>query len=642
VKFWRTAGAILSFASACLLLIASPARAERRAFLVGIASYQNVESLKNPRNDVEMVAQKLTANGYITTLVPETSTTRANLITQFSIFLDTIEVNDEIVVYYSGHGIDLRGDNMMVPSDSPKPDRNLGEYALQQTMISFRSWIQEIEDRNAAVQIWIIDACRTNPYEASGKPFVTSGGLASMEDMPTNTFVLMSAKYGQVARDTLLGERLGDKLGSPFSRTFVGLFDAWKSQSIQQYSEEVRREVSRLVHPDPQFASIKNEILEQWCFVTCSKPVDVGLVAARRQQVANQLSYLYRPLNLKMKQGDVKWLEFTARFRHQFGRSLPFKFTTKTDGDGKPMSMPLPLTDAEWAFWLSEVRTSLKPHNDFIEQLIDQNSAFAEDEDVNGCFREFFLYKAAFDAALNKAENDSTLRIWGVDHSWPGCLVPKVESRVNELAAREASFEARKIIIGIANSIPRDTAISELENVLEPEFEVDDTAIGESWRQQARRAAAKQPAAFIAHLHMLRDWSRETGLSAAEKLSRDQSAEEQLFTGLIELDAATPKIPLLLYSSSFSNQTSRTSCVVLRAAAIRAAHAGIGTESGNIAIASGARLLEWSESRIHDDVERELLVRTVRLLVGTIVLRTSTFTVRVAGLPLPCSAILRD
>ncbi len=256
-------------AALLLMSAAAPAAAERRALLIGISAYQHIPALANPAIDIGLAGAKLAAAGYQVTSLTDPDTTREKLVVGIAAFLKTIKPGDDIVVYYSGHGVDIDGDNLLVPADSPSVDDVASSYALTQSLVSLRPLMSEIEDHDPAVQVWIIDACRENPYATQGRSLVNGGGLTKLPDR-TNSYIFYSAGYGQVARDGLPTDPPGSHLGSPFSRTFAALFDDWKTKDIDQFARRVRQEVVKIVAPDPQFPIFENGILDEWCFATCN------------------------------------------------------------------------------------------------------------------------------------------------------------------------------------------------------------------------------------------------------------------------------------------------------------------------------------------------------------------------------------
>lgn len=273
-----------------LLLLApwatSPAEAKRRALVIGIETYANLPSLTNPRHDAEQVSAKLQAAGYATTTIVGADTRHDKLTENIGTFIDSVRSGDEVVVYYSGHGVDLNGDNMIVPSDTPGP-RDIGSvYSLHQRLIAIKPIMQELEDHEAAMQVWVLDACRNNPFAGGTKSFGESGGLAQFNDRQ-NSYVIFAAKYGQTARDTLPSDPPSPPNpppGSPFTRVFVSMFDTYKGQDINAFAGELRRRVVASVGSDPQWPVFENGVLNEWCFDTCpsTRPVQVAIASVAK------------------------------------------------------------------------------------------------------------------------------------------------------------------------------------------------------------------------------------------------------------------------------------------------------------------------------------------------------------------------
>lgn len=265
------------------------AEQKKRALLIGISDYKNIRPLDNPKNDVSFLAQKLKSVGYETTIASKgDETTRSALIDTFESFIKSIDQDDEVIVFYAGHGIEV-GENLIVPSDSPPFHKIGSKESLPKHLLGFRDFMVQIEDRSPAVHIWIIDACRENPYAGTTRDFVQKPGLGRPDTIP-NTFVLFSANYGQLAKDRLDDEEPGNNLGSPFSRSMISLFDAWKDKSISEYAKEIRKEVIRLVAPDPQFPIFLDGIVDSWCLVKCSAGVQSIALADVRKPTAPVVS----------------------------------------------------------------------------------------------------------------------------------------------------------------------------------------------------------------------------------------------------------------------------------------------------------------------------------------------------------------
>ena len=105
--------------------------------------------------------------------------------------------------YYAGHGIQVNGENFLVPVDAPIEDEgDVDIYAVGANGI-----LRTIEDARNGLNIVILDACRNNPYARSFR--AASRGLATMS-APTGTLIAYSTAPGQVAAD-------GGSLNSPYT-----------------------------------------------------------------------------------------------------------------------------------------------------------------------------------------------------------------------------------------------------------------------------------------------------------------------------------------------------------------------------------------------------------------------------------------
>lgn len=276
----------------CLALfyVAQPVAAAQRAFVVGISKYQNIDKLENPEVDARAVAGKLADASYDVTLVLSDKGDRATLLNQWDAFLSKVAKGDNIVVFYSGHGVDIKGANYLVQRDAPSFADVNSDVTMKSNLIAFRDLMQSLEDREVEMQVWIIDACRSNPFVRGGKPILKSGGLTG-EFAASNRFILYSANYGQIALDRLPTDPPKQTLGSPFSRLLVSLFDTWKGRSIREFAGELRTKTMALVDPWAQFPVWEDGVLPLWCFVQC-EPTDVQRALAQNQEAAQKLAAL--------------------------------------------------------------------------------------------------------------------------------------------------------------------------------------------------------------------------------------------------------------------------------------------------------------------------------------------------------------
>jgi carboxyl-terminal processing protease len=203
------AGSASSWAAAPTLLAqadgtSSPKSDDRRAALViGNSSYK-VGALKNPVNDAQAVAASLRALGF-DVMLQENASLRDMIegFRQFSVSARTARVR---VIFYAGHGLQVKGRNYLLPVDT--------EIRAEDEVPGKSADLNELLDRLGTLQqginIVILDACRNNPF--SGAEIVgpdgrrlkfrgaTLSGLAPVE-APLGSMVAFSTAPGGVALD---------------------------------------------------------------------------------------------------------------------------------------------------------------------------------------------------------------------------------------------------------------------------------------------------------------------------------------------------------------------------------------------------------------------------------------------------------
>jgi uncharacterized caspase-like protein len=186
--------------AAALLMVCQPAFAEKRVALVlGNSAYQNVAPLANPANDAALIAQTLKDAGFDVVdaryNLPALETRRA-----LREFADRAQDADIALVYYAGHGIEVDGQNYLVPVDAKlERDTDIFDegFSLDRIMLAVEPAKQ--------LRLVILDACRDNPFAKSMKRTVATRavglGLAKVEPTSPNTLIAYSAKAGSTAQD---------------------------------------------------------------------------------------------------------------------------------------------------------------------------------------------------------------------------------------------------------------------------------------------------------------------------------------------------------------------------------------------------------------------------------------------------------
>jgi Tfp pilus assembly protein PilF len=171
--------------------IAQKAIASRRALVIGNDTYLNANHLANARNDARAMGDKLQTLGYLTTVGLDVDKGQMDaLIARFS---EQIEHGDSVVFYYAGHGMQISGENILVPTDF-----NLVSAADAKVHgVSLSDLLDEFISHGASTQVIILDSCRDNPF-AVGRSL--KGGWAGF-GTSAGTLLAFGTSPGATASD---------------------------------------------------------------------------------------------------------------------------------------------------------------------------------------------------------------------------------------------------------------------------------------------------------------------------------------------------------------------------------------------------------------------------------------------------------
>ena len=198
------------------------AAAERIALVIGMSDYRTVVKLDNTVNDARGIAETLNGIGFQVTIVLDA--TAEDLRTAIADFAFRSETADLALVYFAGHGVEVQGENFLIPIDADiKSNRD-----VQRQAISLKELLTAV-DRARKMRIVILDSCRDNPF----------GGaldVAALEETAATNEATRSASGRGLAapspdRGTLVafaaraGERAADGTGahSPFAQALIDI-----------------------------------------------------------------------------------------------------------------------------------------------------------------------------------------------------------------------------------------------------------------------------------------------------------------------------------------------------------------------------------------------------------------------------------
>jgi hypothetical protein len=180
------------------------------ALVIGNGAYHDVPELFNPPHDARDVAAAFGRLGFSVQLVTDASyeDMRRALLT----FSGKARDAKMAVVYFAGHGMEMDGENWLVPIDAQlKTDLDVGQEAISLHSIMLMVSVAP------ELGLVILDACRNNPFLHKMKRTLSrrslERGLSRVE--PTNNvLVAYAAKDGTTAAD-------GENRNSPFTTALL-------------------------------------------------------------------------------------------------------------------------------------------------------------------------------------------------------------------------------------------------------------------------------------------------------------------------------------------------------------------------------------------------------------------------------------
>lgn len=199
----------------------------RVALLVGNDAYIH-KPLKNAVNDARSMKSVLQGLDFSVQMVEDVSL--RDLERAVDSFTASLRAGDVGLFFYSGHGLQIGGENYLVPVNFDAQDEVDAKYDCY----SAERLREKMEGSGARLNIIILDACRDNPFSTSRSG---SRGLAAM-NATRGTFIAFATGPNKTASDNPRGEN--------------GLYSSYLLQalkvpglSLDQVFNKVRADVDR-------------------------------------------------------------------------------------------------------------------------------------------------------------------------------------------------------------------------------------------------------------------------------------------------------------------------------------------------------------------------------------------------------------
>jgi TPR repeat protein len=200
--------------AACLFLgvTSAPVHAEKRvALVIGNSAYTSAVPLDNPANDARLMSDTLLSLGFfVVGGGAKLDLDKSGLESALGEFGRAVIGADVALLYYAGHGVEIRDQNYLVPVDA-HPDKAADAIS---GMTPLSGILDRMQQSGARLNLLLLDACRDNPFRDHG---VSSKGLAQVQ-APPGTLISFATQPHGVSLD-------GEDGHSPYTRA---LADAMK------------------------------------------------------------------------------------------------------------------------------------------------------------------------------------------------------------------------------------------------------------------------------------------------------------------------------------------------------------------------------------------------------------------------------
>lgn len=271
-----------------LVHITAFAQNERRlALVIGNAEYVGKgNTLRNPVNDANDVSNRLKTLGFDVTTVLNASMLEMD--DAIDAFGQKAKNYDVALFYYSGHGLQSRGENYLVPVDAELTT----EASIRARCSSVNYLLDLLDESGCPMKVVCLDACRNNPFERS-RGF--SKGLSGI-DASKGTLISFATAKGKTADD-------GDGNNSPYTTAFLNALDQ-PNLTILDFFNTVSNQVESATQeeqiPWTNYSSLKGD----FCF---NKKSSESLPKSKKDSTltfnVNGVSF-----NMKLVEGGTFWM----------------------------------------------------------------------------------------------------------------------------------------------------------------------------------------------------------------------------------------------------------------------------------------------------------------------------------------------
>ena len=205
----------------------------RVALIIGNNNYQSrtLTKLNNPINDAQAIKDVLSQRDF--EIIYAEDATRKIMNKKLKLFYQKLRNGAVGFLYYSGHGLEIEGENYLIPIDASIEDKD----DVDNDSIAVDGILKKMQRSGNRLNIAVLDACRNDPFSKGG-----SGGLAKVE--PEGIFVAYATSAGKVASDGRRGTNglFTKHLIKYMKQDGLALYDVFKKTRAGVYIESGKKQ----------------------------------------------------------------------------------------------------------------------------------------------------------------------------------------------------------------------------------------------------------------------------------------------------------------------------------------------------------------------------------------------------------------
>jgi len=264
----------------------STAPEDKRALVIGNATYEAFDALANPTNDASDMCAALQRVGFQTTCHANLRD-RGEFLSRVQEFAAQLKPDSQVLFFYAGHAVQIRGENYLVPTAS----RVTAPKEVDTQFVGMNDIFARLSKFPSRFQMVVLDACRNNPFVdpppaivANAKPADSrsraallgamdassaSYGLGAIKDAPAGTIVLYATASDDAAFD-------GRGRNGPLTKHLLTHLET-KGITVEEMIKRVTLGVQNETlkgFGKRQTPFVYSSFTGSFCFAGCANPAD--------------------------------------------------------------------------------------------------------------------------------------------------------------------------------------------------------------------------------------------------------------------------------------------------------------------------------------------------------------------------------